>query len=162
MAVKGYSGQQVALHWVFVILIGFQFVFHDAIEHSWHAIQQGQEAAFSPGTLAHVVVGISVLLLLLPRAWLRMSRGVPQLPEDEPKFLARIADATHLAFYGLLLALPLTGLVAWFGGVAAAATAHDILRALLILLFVLHVLGAFYQQFVLKTDVLRRMLSAEN
>jgi cytochrome b561 len=47
---------------------------------------------------------------------------------------------------------------AWFGHVGAAGNVHEALKTLLLLAVALHVVGALYQAFVLRSDVMRRMV----
>ena len=56
-----------------------------------------------------------------------------------------------------MIFLPVTGIATWFGGSALADTIHTTLKFPLLLLFLLHVLGALFQQFVLKTGLMQRM-----
>ena len=57
--------------------------------------------------------------------------------------------------------MPATGALAWFGGVEAMAAVHGAGMLLILILLALHIAGALYHHFVLKTDVLRRMLRSE-
>ncbi|MCA8883041.1 MAG: cytochrome b/b6 domain-containing protein [Rhodobacteraceae bacterium] len=160
-APTGYSRTQILLHWGIFALIVLQFVLHDAMSEAWHALVRGQEIASNPLVAQHVFGGILVGLLVLWRLALRLRRGAPLPPEDEPAPLKLAAHVTHWSLYGLMLLLPVTGLMAWFGGVRAAAEVHEIFKALLMLLVGLHIAGALYHQFILKTDVLNRMRKAE-
>lgn len=95
---------------------------------------------------------------MLARLWLRVVRGAPAPPEDGrwgPRLLAR---AVHASFYVLLLAMPASGALAWFGGVAAAAEIHAAAMPLIVALVLLHALAALWEHWVRGTDVLRRMI----
>ena len=70
--------------------------------------------------------------------------------------------ATHWALYALLILMPLTGALAWFGTIEQAAFAHDVLKLPLLILTGLHVIGALFHQFILKSDVLTRMRKAQS
>ena len=65
---------------------------------------------------------------------------------------------THLALYAIILAMPVTGGLAWFAGMDAMAELHGAGKVAVFVLVILHVAGALHHHFVLKTDVLRRML----
>jgi cytochrome b561 len=80
------------------------------------------------------------------------------LPAHEPKPLQFLAKATHVLIYALIIGMPISGSIAWFAGVPAAADAHELAKNLLLALVVLHVAGAIFQQFVLKSNVLTRMV----
>lgn len=154
---QGYSRTQIALHWVILLLIAAQFLFHDAIADGWDKIEDGLEVGFSPMIAQHIATGVLILILLIWRIVLRVKHGAPEIPADEPAVLKLVARATHGLLYLLLLLLPLSGIAAWFGGAEQAAEGHEVMKTLLLVVIGLHVLGALYQQFVLKSDVLGRM-----
>jgi len=54
--------------------------------------------------------------------------------------------------------MPVSGVLNWFGGVAPARQLHLLMEPVVPLTILLHFLGALYQQFWLKSDVLGRML----
>ncbi len=156
---KGYSATQIALHWAIALLVLAQFLNDEAIGAAWRALRRG-DAEVPGGFLvtAHVFVGVAILLFSLWRIALRVTRGAPPAPAEEPRPLRLLAAATHGLLYLLLLAVPLSGLAAWFGGVGTAADAHEVLKTALMLIVFLHIAGALYQRFVLKNDVVSRML----
>ncbi|PLX37446.1 MAG: cytochrome B [Hyphomicrobiales bacterium] len=153
----GYSRTQIILHWLVAIMIAAQFVFHDAISAAWHAFVSSAAVPFNPLVAAHVFGGIAIGAFMLWRFVLRFRRGVPALPQEETPALKWLAHAVHWAFYAVVLLLVVSGGAAWFGGVGAAASAHGVLKTLLLALVGLHVGGAFVHWLVLKTDVLMRM-----
>jgi cytochrome b561 len=102
-----------------------------------------------------------VLLLALARIYLRMTRGAPAPPADEPRLMQLAAEGVHMLIYALLLLLPLSGSVAWFVGVEASADVHEWLKNVLLAAIALHVSGALFQHFVRRSDVLMRMLSPQ-
>ncbi len=156
---KSYSLSQILLHWIVALLVLVQILNDDAIGRAFRALRRDPAAV--PGAIAqmHVYIGIAVLVLVLWRLALRFTRGVPRPPADEPRFLRLAAVATHVLLYGLLLAIPLTGLAAWFGGSRQAAELHEAMKLPLIALVALHVAGALYQQVVRRNGVLARMVS---
>ncbi|MEJ2034868.1 MAG: cytochrome b/b6 domain-containing protein [Maritimibacter sp.] len=95
------------------------------------------------------------------RLAIKAKRGAPALPENEPPLLKLAAQSAHLGLYGLMLLVPVAGLMAWFGQMGWAAELHEVMTTLLELLAILHVIGALYQHFYLKTDVLNRMRKPE-
>jgi cytochrome b561 len=148
------------LHWVVAALIGFQLINHEGMEDAWHALQKGQP--FDGGAAQiHVLAGLAVLLLVLIRIVVRLTRGAPELPADGNPFLDKVAMATHLLLYGLLLLVPLMGIAAWFLGIGVAAGMHGALFAALMGLIILHTVAALYHQFVLKDGLIRRMMRSE-
>jgi len=154
----GYTRTQIRLHWIIVGLVALQYVFKGAISQAWADWLNGAEIAFNPMIAQHVFLGALVALLTIWRLALRFSHGAPAPAgvESAPG-KAKVALATQWAFYALLLLMPISGSVAWFGGAEGAATAHNILKFVLLALIALHVVGALVQQFVQKTNVMARM-----
>lgn len=155
-----YSRIQIILHWAVALLIVFQFIAHEPMSEAWDAVRKGVEISFNPLVAAHVFAGIAVLVLALWRLALRLTRGVPPLPEEEPAAQKMVAHGVHWGLYGLMILVPISGGAAWFGGIHAAAEAHEVLKALILALVVLHVIGALYHQFILKTNIMERMKRA--
>lgn len=154
----GYSRAQIRLHWIVALLIVPQFVFHDAMSEAWDAARRGVEATgIDPLVPAHVFGGLAILALVVWRLVLRARLGAPAAPDAEHPALKLVAKLTHGALYLLLILLPVSGAVAWFGGVEGAADGHEVMKTVLLALVVLHVLGALFHQVVLKSDVLTRM-----
>jgi cytochrome b561 len=151
---------QIALHWLAVALVAQQYLFHDAISASWERINQGLTAAFDPLVLAHVAGGALIMAFAIWRLTLRARRGVPPAIESS-RSQAILAKLTHGGLYVLMVLMPISGSVAWFGGVGAAAQAHNVLKIILLALIVLHVIGALYHQFVLRDGTLARMRRAQ-
>jgi cytochrome b561 len=161
--VTGYSRAQVALHWTVLVLVAFQFLAHDGIEEAWRAFRRGQPTPADAAALTcmHIGAGSLVLLLALARIYLRMTRGAPAPPADEPRLMQLAAEGVHMLIYALLMLLPLSGIVAWFVGVEASTDLHEWLKNVLLAAIALHVAGALFQHFVRRSDVLMRMLSPQ-
>ncbi|MEO1551708.1 MAG: cytochrome b/b6 domain-containing protein [Pseudomonadota bacterium] len=162
-APQGYSTAQVALHWIVALMVIAQFALSDGIESAFQALLDGTTP---PKTIqqmanAHVAFGFTIFLLACARLYLRVTRGVPALPAGEPKPLALLATVTHYALYALILGLPIGGAIAWSQEASWAAQAHGLGARLLFVVAGLHVAGALVQHFVLKSDILRRMLRPE-
>ncbi len=152
-----YSRAQILLHWVIFVLITAQYLQHEWISEAWDKFEDGLPSDFHPLVAAHVFGGLLILVLVLWRIKIRLTRGAPPVPTEEPAALKLVAHVVHLSLYALMVLLPISGALAWFGGVEAAAETHEVLRAVLLALVALHVLGALYHQFVLKTDLMARM-----
>ena len=152
-----YSKVQIILHWFIAVLVSFQIVFHESIEEIWRARMTGA-VPNEPSVNPHALVGIIIFVLMGWRLWLRVKRGVPALPEAENAILKFIAHATHVLFYALLIAMPISGSAAWFFGVSQAAKLHASAETLLIPLILLHIAAALAQHFWFKTNVLKRMV----
>ena len=155
----GYTRLQIALHWIAALLIMQQYLFKDAISAAWEATTKGLESNFNALVLAHVAGGALIMLLALWRLSIRVKRGAPAMVGDSA--LQRgLASLTHVGLYALMILMPVSGSVAWFGGVEAAAQGHNILKIVLLALVALHVVGALYHQFVLKDGLINRMRRA--
>lgn len=159
----GYSLAQIMLHWAIVLLVTIQFIAHDGIEESFDAFIEGAVPAAADLRLSylHVVCGSLIFLLMIWRMTLRLRRGAPALPENEPRLAKMLAHTVHGLFYLVLIAMPMSGAVAWFGGVEAAGDAHGIASTLLLVLIGLHLAGVLVQFFVFGSNVLARMTMAE-
>ena len=158
--VTGYSSLQIGLHWAVVVLVAFQYVANSGMEAAWDALQRNVVPPADTVALSylHITAGILVLLLALTRIGLRVTRGAPPPPADEPRLLQLLSEAVHVAIYVLLLLLPGSGLIAWFLELPAAGLIHVLVQNALLAAIALHVAGALFQHFIRRTDVLMRML----
>lgn len=154
----GYSAAQISLHWIVAVLVAGQYLFKDNISSAWEAYTQGQEIAFSPLVFAHVAGGVLILAFVLWRLALRLTRGVPPAPENEPGPLKILSHVAHWGFYAVLAAMSVTGGMMWFGDIAAAAQAHNVLKVILLAMIALHVLAVPFHRIVLKNNVMQRMI----
>ena len=112
---EGYSWLQILIHWLTAGLIAFQLLVNDQIERDFDNRMDGDGLEPSLLGYVHIAVGISILALGILRLVVRYRMGVPFPHSDVPKIFVWTANVTHAALYGLLLAMPLTGLLAWFG-----------------------------------------------
>jgi cytochrome b561 len=154
---SGYSRMQVALHWVTVVLVALQYLLHEGISDAYDIAEDTGIYALSAPVLAHIAGGALILLIACWRLILRNDRGVPAAPAAEPEVLRRLSHVAHLAFYALLILLPVSGALAWGGRMEAAAEAHEALKSVLLLLIVVHVGAVVVHQLVWKTGIMQRM-----
>ena len=93
---------QRALHWLMAICI-LAMLF----------IGVGMVSTISPNYLTlvsiHKPLGIAILLLALLRLVVRLRNGAPALPRDMPEPMKLAARLSHIAFYVLMIAMPLLG-----------------------------------------------------
>lgn len=157
-APKGYSATQIALHWGVAVLVAGQYIFKDAISGAWTAIREGNDYAFDPLILAHVAGGVLILALVAWRLVLRLKRGAPPPPQNEPAPLKTLSHIAHWAFYALLAAMSVAGLLAWFGDVTQAAQAHNVLKIALLAFIVVHIFAVPFHRLLLKNNVMQRMI----
>lgn len=158
-AVTGYTRRQIALHWIVAALILMQYLFKDGIASAWEGWRSGAAATFNLAVAAHIVGGGLILAFAIWRLALRRRDGVPAITGDSRVQVA-LARVTHAGLYLAMILLPVSGAVAWFGGVETAAAGHNVLKVVLLALIALHVVGALYHQFVLRDGLLARMRSA--
>ena len=159
--VNGFSRVQIGLHWAVAGLIIYNLLFGEDMKPVWRKIEGGGTAITTTGAWAHIIVGSLILALVIWRLVLRRTRGVPAAPEGESALMKRAGAAGHWALYALMIALPVTGLLAFYGGMTSLAEIHaELLKTLLWVVIAVHVLAAFYHQLVLKDGLLNRMRKA--
>ncbi|CAM2151803.1 superoxide oxidase [Pararobbsia alpina] len=97
-----FSGAQRLLHWTMAVLIlamlfiGVGMVASVSERHTWLIA-------------VHKPLGIAILLLVIVRVVVRLRNGTPPLPADMPGPQKLVAHLSHLALYGLMIAMPLLG-----------------------------------------------------
>jgi cytochrome b561 len=162
------------LHWLIVALIITQFTLATLFDDL-------PASARKLALLArHKSVGITILMLAVLRLLWRSTNPTPPLPATLRPWERRLARLTHALLYLLLFAVPLAGWmmssargfpVSWFGFFTlpdlvpknkalyeVLVTTHGILAWTLGAVAIIHMLAALKHHFVLKDDVLRRML----
>ncbi len=156
--VKGFSRIQIGLHWAVAALVFFNLLMNNDLGQLLRQIGQGGTASTTTLAWAHIIAGSLVLALVLWRLVLRLSRGVPAAPEGESRMLKLAGEAGHVALYTLMIAMPVTGLLVWYGGVASLADVHGgVLKVLFWVVIAGHVVAALYHHFILKDGLLNRM-----
>lgn len=170
-----YAGPAILMHWLSALLIAAGFAL---------GLAMVDIPGLSPTKLKyfswHKWIGITSLLVLLPRSAWRLAHRPPPLDPGTPRWQRRAAHLTHAALYGLLLAVPVSGLLySQAAGVpvvylglwqipallapdpqwkAALKTLHWCLNYTLIGLIGMHALAALKHQFVDRDQLLARML----
>lgn len=156
-SVSGYTGLQIALHWVIAALVLLQLVFGESIAETIKANEKGTPISpfdqFFSGI--HFWAGIAILALVALRLWLRTVGGAP--PPLQEGWAAIAARTSHFAFYILLILMPALGLLAFYVG-DPYGEIHELGKPILIILIALHVCASLYHQFWLKDGTLRRIL----
>ena len=104
------------------------------------------------------MVGLAILLLMLARLALRRRHGAPPPPAEENAALRWLASIVHIGLYADLIGAALVGLLAYFLFPGLAGLHELLTRQALLILVGLHVLGALYQHFILRSDVVARMV----
>jgi cytochrome b561 len=156
----GYTGAQIVLHWIMAAMVIFQVLMGENIGPAWNAFRQGTTPAEADLFAAnvHVAIGLGVLALAVLRIALRVSHGAPPMPAGQSRLQTGIAHLVHALLYLVIVAMPISGAAAWFGGAETAGQIHHLAKPVIVVAVALHVAGALLQHFVKKTDVLTRML----
>jgi cytochrome b561 len=152
----GYSGLQIALHWIIAVLILVAWLSGEGAEEAMEAVEDGGVAGFVP----HVAFGLAILTLVIVRIFVRLSRGAPAAPGAPGSVSVMAADWGHRLIYLLMVAVPLGGASVFFLGLDVGEV-HGLAANLLMLVVLGHALMALYHQYILKDGLLRRMMKAE-
>lgn len=159
-AADKFSKTQIYLHWAIALMVIFQILMNEGIVKLWEQRMDGTiENVASPNP--HVIVGILIFVLMVWRLLERVRHGIPALPPSELPIMSLISKATHYIFYALLLMMPISGATAWFLGLELSANMHSMAKFILVPLIILHVAAALLHHFVLKTNVLKRILGMQ-
>lgn len=158
MAVRnGYNGAQIVLHWLIAVLVLVNYLTGESMGEAFDKVMEKAPDAPTGGGL-HVWVGVAILVLAAVRILLRLVRGGP---EQEPGPRGKAASALQGMLYLLMVAVPVGGMIAWFGGIGFVGGGHALFANILILLAGVHAVLGLLHHFVLKDDVLRRMMRPE-
>lgn len=189
-----YSKPAIVMHWLtgMIILVMFAIGWYmaelpkdapktaslDLFDLGIYSMQF--EEAITPRTFyfnLHKSLGITVLLLILARVYIRMAKGFPAFPSTLKAWEVRLADLVHKGLYMLMVLVPLSGVVMavnskygimWFGlpllpGLdhpdvrEAFKEIHEVVGAVLITGIVLHVVAAIKHKVIDKDEVMARM-----
>ena len=156
-----YRPAQIWLHWIVVVGVIIQIAFHDPIVAVIDALQEGQTPTDADMTSAmvHVSVGSIILLAVIGRLALLWRYGKPGHPPGTTALQGRIADVMHIALYGMLLGMVVTGMLTW-NGIAPLGGVHFGINVALFFAALAHGLAALFNQFVRKDGTLARMIPA--
>jgi len=171
-----YTKTAIWLHWVTAALMIFMLFWGEELME----VQRGQSLAnWQPS--AHASIGILILLLAITRLLWQAGHPAPPLPQSTARWEDIASHLMHGAFYGLMIAIPVLGLMALapFGLERAdadkvtffkllplafipnfgewTAEAHEIASNIAKILVILHVLAALKHQFWNKDGLLTRM-----
>ena len=98
-----YTGVAIVLHWLIAAAILFQIIL------GW---RMGDEPK-GPATYAifqlHKSIGITILLLSLARLAWRLFNKPPPHPAGQPRWETIASQVVHVAFYVIMIGLPITG-----------------------------------------------------
>jgi cytochrome b561 len=165
-----YSKRMVLAHWLTLALLVAAWFLGDSLDEARH-----EGAATINGYLIHSLVGGAVLLLTVLRLYFRSKDGIPAPIGDG--VMDKVAKGVHHLLYSTLFVLPVSGIMTVLNSdVGRAITSgdasllpkkftavfahevHEVMVTVLIILVVIHVLGALKHQFVTKDGLMDRML----
>jgi cytochrome b561 len=166
---KTYSRRSIIAHWLTLVLLAIAFY----LGYSASQARVGGNATLATYQV-HLLVGDLVLVLTLVRIFFRRKDGAPA-PMGST-VMDKFAKLVHISLYGVLILLPVTGMVTVAtSSIANALSAgnvkllpanysgvpihelHLVLLGVLISLALLHVLGAIKHQFFDKDELMMRM-----
>jgi cytochrome b561 len=171
-----YTKLAIWLHWIVAIMMIFMLVFGE----DYIRVPRGASLA-DWGPSAHASFGILILLLGLARLFWRLGNPPPALPSAMPRWQVLASHATHWAFYALMIAIPVFGLLAIVPYGAArldvdqvsffklfpvafmpnlgdwTMDGHELLSKVAEALVIIHVIAALKHQFWDKDGLLSRM-----
>jgi cytochrome b561 len=170
-----YKSIVVWIHWITAAVVVAQVV----VGFTFHRILERGTPERMEMFAWHKTIGALILVLALIRLAVRLMNPPPPYPTNFPKWERFVAVWNHRLFYVLLIALPLTGLLAVSGraegglvplkfGLALPAIPgiaeenafgdwHIVLVFTTLALVVLHVGAALWNQFRSETNVANRM-----
>src|SRR5712691_6769314 len=175
--VSRYHPLLVTLHWLLAVLIIAKL----ALGFFGLAATPNADPRKMGLLQVHMAGGVSILGLMVVRFIVRMLTSRPADATTGYPLLDRIAPISHYGFYILVLSMAGTGyataIIAGlpaivFGGSGAplpptlmiypTRVAHFYIATLLVGFIILHLLAAFYHQFIRKDRLFRRMFFGRN
>lgn len=129
--------------------------------------------------MIHKSTGLLLMILVIIRLAMRFTSKYPSLPESTPKSIVYTAKLNVFALYLIMILMPLSGILmsTLSGGTlpfyglfslpsiiqnqsigGLSYNFHSIGGYIFIILIVAHFVGGLFHQFVLKDNVLKRML----
>jgi len=162
----------IVLHWMIaalVLIVGVLGLFFEAIPRASRLFYIN----------LHTTIGLVMFGLILMRLLWRLTHPAPAVDENWSPLVVLASNLTHKALYGLMLAVPIVGIVAyvWHGRAfnfglfkldfaitskksifEAAEGLHEAFAYGLMGLIGLHVLGALWHHFIARDGIFDRIL----
>lgn len=152
----GYSGLQIALHWIVAFLIFGAWFTHEGMNDALDArIDQGL-TGFDGATL-HTMLGGAAFAFVSVRLIVRLKRGAPE-PNGTP-LVQMAATWGHRLLYALMIAAPLLGAATWYGKIEELGDIHELVGKALMMVAIGHLLMAMLHQALWSDGTLMRMVS---
>lgn len=169
-----YTSTAVSLHWLLFLLLLAAF----SLGLYMH------DLPLTPDKLRlynyHKWLGVSIMLLVIVRLGWRVTHKPPALPDAMIGWEKFAAHGMHYLLYALMVAIPLSGWLmssakgfqtVWFGVLPIPdliekdkelgkqlAEVHEFLNYTMLALVVVHVAAALKHHFIVRDDILTRML----
>jgi len=168
-----YSKRMVIVHWLTLALLIAAWYLGDSLGKA-----TDESKATLAGYIVHLSVGGMVLLLTLLQLFFRRKDGTPPLLDDKPIYQV-VAKNVQYFLYTALFLVPVSGITILLTSKAGAAllagdanllpkehgyrgvfahVVHGQLVNVLIVLVVLHILGAIKHQFITKDGLMERIM----
>ena len=168
-----YSKRMVIVHWLTLVLLIAAWYLGDSLAE---ATDDGK--ATLAGYIVHISVGGTILLLTLSQLYFRRKDGTPPLLADMPIYQV-VAKNVQYFLYTALFLVPVSGITILLTSKAGAAllagdanllpkehgyrgvfahVVHGQLVNVLIVLVVVHILGAIRHQFITKDGLMERIM----
>jgi cytochrome b561 len=152
---------------------------YDIFDWGIYTWQLSEEA--SPRTFyfnLHKSIGVTLFALIVIRVLWRLTHRPPALLASYKAIERKIAAGAHHLLYLLMITLPLSGVIMainskygikWFGISFISGTdnkpardfwveVHEVIGVILLVIVIVHILGALKHKFIDKDETLRRML----
>jgi len=102
---RRYARGAIWLHWIIAFLILLQIALGWIMNEVLPDHTPNQRLVEN----VHISLGLTILILVVLRIVFRLTHRAPPLPVGMPIWERLLSYIVHLVFYGLMLALPLTG-----------------------------------------------------
>jgi cytochrome b561 len=167
-----YSKRMVIVHWFTLVFLIAAWFLGDSLAEA-----TDESKATLSGYFIHMFVGGTVLLLTALRLYFRLNDWLPAPVGDTA--MDKLAKGVHVLLYMVLFVLPVSGIAIlitskagpalWAGDANMLPKEHDFhnvfahevheqLVNVLIVLVVIHILGAIKHQFIMKDGLMERMM----
>ncbi|MFZ2523840.1 MAG: cytochrome b/b6 domain-containing protein [Candidatus Ferrigenium altingense] len=166
-----YSKRMVIIHWLTLLLLIVAWYLGDALIDA-----RIEKNATLIGYFAHALMGGAILLLTILRMTFRGVDGTP--PPVGNSVMDIVARGVHHGLYVLLILLSITGFMTLLTSTVGMAlvtnaaillpaeytgpsviphTVHEILVTVMMVVVLVHILGAIKHQFITKDGLMKRM-----
>ncbi|MGZ4958347.1 MAG: cytochrome b [Methylomonas sp.] len=171
---RGYTPLQIGLHWLMFVLLVAVYACIE-LKGLFPKGSDPREAL----KVWHSMLGLCVILLVLPRLFLRLSGTTPAIEPETAAWQQSAARLLHLALYGVMFSMPLLGWlllsaagkpIPFFGLQLPALVGenkdlaklikevHETLGVVGYYLIGLHIAAGLYHHYILHDDALIRLL----